>query len=194
MSKSEPPTPKLRQLAALVLGVTIVVAAAPCGAQDECLVEVRDAIGNLADNGTLCGEAEQKKCVFRLQVCLNQGDSECAPAAMKKKAKAKGSCALVGRLRAKPDSSNPVCGSSVDIKVKTKKRGTHEGKCKLTVAARSTDRPARRDVDRLILVCKPNPGDCPARIPVTTTTLPPCVPACSCCVLPVSDVFYCVSP
>lgn len=176
-----------RYLAAITFGLAVLGGAVECIAQDECLVTVRSATGDAADQGTLCAEVQGKTCVFQLQVCLNQGDAVCAPAPLKKKVKVKGNCKQTGKLKAKPDGSNPVCGSSVDIQVKTKKKGKREGKCKIRVATKSTDRPPRTDVDSVSLVCKPNPGDCPtpARLPTTTTLPPPCIAACT--VLPISD-------
>ena len=146
----------------------------------------------VADDGTVCAEAQAKKCVFELQVCINQADGGCASAPIKKKVKAKGRCAGVGRVRVKPDGANPVCGAVASVKVKTKKKGRREGTCTVRVATKSTDKPKRKDVDTVRLVCKPTPGECPPTV-VTTTTLPACITACDCCVLPITELAGCVS-
>jgi len=187
--------PKRCYLAIAILAVGIIGTTAPCWAQNECLAKLKAANVDVADDGTVCGEAQNKACVFQLQLCLNQADGGCTAAPMKRKVKARGSCAAIRKLRAKPDGSHAACGSVIGIKVKTKKKGRREGKCKLVITAKSTDKPARRDVDKVTLVCRPNPGDCPATVttPVTTTTTLPCIPACDCCVQPISDLLGCVS-
>jgi hypothetical protein len=186
----------------LVLVVmSLGLAGAEAFAQEECLVTVKGPAGVVAEGGTVCGEATNKACVFQLQLCLNEGDSGCVAAPMKKKVKAKGRCGSVGKLQVKPDGSNATCGSTVGIKVKTKKKGTREGKCTLKVVVKSTDKPARKDVDKVQLVCKPTPGECPTTLPTTTvttttattTTLPSCIQACDCCVVPISQLAGCVS-
>lgn len=110
---------------------------------------------------------------------------------MKKKVRAKGKCGPVGKLQVKPDGSNAVCGSMVGIKVKTKKRGRREGTCTIRISARSKGK--RRDVDKLKLVCKPNPGECPVTSVTPTTTIPPCIAPCPCCVLPITDLSRCIT-
>jgi hypothetical protein len=193
---------RLLRLAVIVLGLA-AVGAEDCAAQDECLVTVRDGGGDVADGGSICREAHDRACVFDLRLCLNQSDGGCAAARLKKKVKAKGRCGAVGKLQAKPDETSAVCGASVAIKVKTKKKGKREGKCTIRVVTKSADKPARRDVDKVNLVCKPNPGDCPAvlpsqttttLVPATTTTTVPCITACDCCALPISALFHCVKP
>jgi len=181
---------------ALALSVAVLGAVSRSVAEDDCLARMKASGRDVADQGTACREAENKVCVFQLQLCLNRGDVACASGPMKRKVKAHGSCAAIGKLRAKPDGTNAVCGSVVAIKVKTKKKGRKEGKCRVVVAARSTDKPARRDVDKVTLVCKPNPGECPATIGVgtTTTTTIPCISACDCCVRPVTDLLGCIAP
>lgn len=157
-------------------------------------MKVKASHNRVAADGTVCGEAQNKTCVFQLQLCLNQSGNGCAAAPMKKRVKAHGSCAAVRKLKVKPDGVNAVCSSPVEVKVKTKKKGTREGKCKIVASAKSTDKPPRRDVERVTLVCKPKPGDCPAPLTVgsTTTTTLPCLPACDCCVQPVTDLARCV--
>lgn len=179
------------------LGVAVLCGATRSFAQNECLAKVRAANRSVTDESTVCREAdaETRSCFIELQVCLNQSDGGCTAGPMKRKVKARGSCKGIGKLRAKPDGSNAVCGSAVEIRVKTKKKGRREGKCKFIVAAKSTDKPARRDVDKVTLVCKPNPGECPVTVrvgPTTTTTLP-CLPPCECCVQPLGDLLRCLS-
>ncbi len=182
------------RLAALTLAWLASGGAGRARAQDECLLRVKAARVTVTDNQTVCQEAQNKTCVFQLQACLNQRDGTCAAAPMKRKVKAKGSCRALAKLQVKPDGTNPVCGAVVGVKVKTKRRGRREGSCRITIAARSSDKPARRDVEKLTLVCKPDPGDCPARVAVgsTTTTTLPCFAPCDCCVRPVTDLFGCV--
>jgi hypothetical protein len=186
--------PGARRLRAFALGVALLAAAAPAPAEDECLMRVKSAHVTIADNGSLCGVAENKACVFQLQLCLNQQSAGCPAAPIKKKVKAKGNCGAVGKLRVAPQDTDYVCGSVVGVKVKTKKKGRKEGTCRITVATRSSDKPARRDVEKVTLVCKPNPGDCPARVGVgtTTTTTLPCLAPCDCCVQPVTELGRCV--
>jgi hypothetical protein len=195
MSKRELPRPKLRILAALTLAAAIGGAAARTFAQSECLVKVKSAGGEVADQGTVCAEAQSKVCVFQLQLCLNEADAGCAATLMKKKVKAKGNCRSVGKLRVKPDGSNAVCGAMVGIKVKTRKKGRREGTCNIRISARGKGRHAPHDVDKLKLVCKPTPGECPVTsvTPTTSTTLPSCMAPCPCCVLPITDLARCIA-
>lgn len=161
-------------------------------AQEECLVTVKGATGVVAEGATVCAEAQARACVFQLQVCVNEAGAGCAAGPIRKRVKAKGRCAGAGKVRVTPDDANAVCGATAGVKVKTKRKGRREGKCTLKVATRTREKPARKDVDRLTLVCKPNPGDCPA-VGTTTTTLPACLSACECCVLPIGELAGCVS-
>ena len=65
---------------ALVSVAAVLLAAAPrAQSDDECLVGVKDqASGNVADQATLCAEAQNKKCTFNLAVCVNLAESGCA--------------------------------------------------------------------------------------------------------------------
>jgi hypothetical protein len=189
MSERERPRLRLRRLAAIILCAAAIGAARECVAQNECLVEVKRPTGEITDGSSVCAVAQNKTCTFQLQLCLDQADGGCSPAALKKKVKAKGKCRGASKLQVTPDASNPVCGSLVDVMVKTKKKGTRDGKCKISVATKSKDKPARRDVDKLTLVCTPNPSSCPA---------PPaplgCLQSCDCCVLPVGELARCIAP
>jgi hypothetical protein len=89
---------------------------------------------------------------------------------MKKKVKATGHCGPVGKLFVRPSGNSSLCGSVYGIRVRTKKNGKKEGKCNLRIAARSTDKPARVDIDKLSLVCKTTPGQCPTTTTTVTTT------------------------
>jgi len=175
-----------------MLAAAVVATAAEAFAQSECLVKVKGATGEIADQGTVCAEAQNKVCVFQLQLCLNEGDAGCAVATVKKKVKAKGKCGPVGKLQVEPDGSNAVCGAMVGIKVKTRKKGRREGTCKIRISARGKGRHAARDVDRLKLVCKPHPGECSLTSGTPTTTVP-CVAPCPCCVLPITDLSGCIT-
>ncbi len=182
-----------RILAALAVGAVAVLSAARGFGEDACLLRVKASRRTVAQEATVCGEAANKTCVFQLQLCLNQANATCPAASLKRKVKAKGTCAGLGKLRVKPDGTNAVCGDVVGVTVKTRKKGKREGSCKITVATKSTDHPARKDVKKLTLVCKPTLGDCPVTTgPSTTTTTLPCLPACDCCVRPVTDLFRCV--
>jgi hypothetical protein len=183
-----------------VLSALAALAAGPCLAQNECLVEVRDAAGRQRADGAHCREAQDRVCTFQLQACVNQASAGCAGAPVKKKIKAKGKCAGAAKLQVRPDASNPVCGALVDVRVKTKKKGTREGSCKLRVATKSTDKPPRKDADTITLACKPNPGDCPAetthtpRSSTTTTSSPACVQSNACGVGGVKELLDCLTP
>jgi len=185
----------------LVLALSVLTAAS-CLAQNECLVEVRDAEGREPADGTHCRVAQDRVCTFQLQACANQATSGCDAAPLKKKIKAKGKCAGAGKLRVRPDASAAVCGTLVDVRVKTKKKGTREGRCVLKVAAKSTDKPPRKDGDAITLVCKPSPGECPAqttgpttpRSSTTTTSSPACIQTDDCGVGPVGQLLHCLKP
>ena len=136
-------------------------------AQDECLVEVHDQNGAVADGTSLCQLASGKTCTFMLEVCRNQPG--CLPATFKKSTRTTGHC-NPGKLKITPAQS--PCGAFVGIKVRTKKNGRQQGKCKIRVAGRSSDKPARQDVDKITLVCMPATGSCPGATTTTTTTVP----------------------
>ena len=135
-------------------------------AQNECLLEIHDQSGSVPDQGTVCALASPKFCIFNLQLCLNQPG--CTPATFKKKIHATGHC-NPAKLMITPPSQSP-CGDFAGIKVRTKKNGRSAGSCKIRVAAKSSDRPARKDIDKITLVCMPAGSACPA---VTTTTTSP---------------------
>ena len=133
-------------------------------AGDECLVEVHDQNGNVPDGNTLCQVASGKKCTFNLELCRNQPG--CLPATFKKTIKTTGHC-NPGKLRITPAQS--PCGSFVGIKVPTKKNGKKTGSCTIRVSARSSDKPARVDVDKVTLSCVPAGSTCPGATTTTTT-------------------------
>lgn len=195
MSERESSTRRRRRLAALVLCMVVLGLSVESAAQDECLVTAKRSGGAVADEATVCAVAQGKTCSFDLQLCVNQAGGDCGAAALKKKVKAKGRCKGAAKLQVTPDASNGVCGSSVAVTVKTKK-GKRDGKCKLRIATKASGKPARRDADTLLLLCKPSPGVCPQGTGVTTTTtLPPsCLTACDCCVVSVTDLARCIAP
>jgi len=126
---------------------------------DECLVEVHDHGGNVPDGSTLCRVARGKVCTFSLQLCRNPPG--CVPAAFEKTIRTTGHC-HPRKLEITPTQS--PCGSFVDIKVRTKKNGKKMGACTIRVAAKSSDKPARKDIDTITLECLPaGPGPCPIR-------------------------------
>ena len=138
--------------------------AAPETAQDECLIEVHDQNGAVPDGASVCQVASGKFCTFSLAVCRNQPG--CTPATFKKSIRTTGPC-NPAKLRIKPSES--PCGAFVGIKVRTKAKGKKMGTCRIDVAGKSSDKPSRTDVDKVVLTCMPADGSCAG---VTTTTSP----------------------
>ncbi len=146
-------------IAATVFAVPPVSFAVQETRGDECLVEVHDHGGNAPDGSTLCQVASGKVCTFSLQLCRNQPG--CVPAAFEKTIRTTGHC-HPRKLEITPAQS--PCGSFVGIKVRTKKNGKKMGACTIRVAAKSSDKPARKDIDTITLECLPaGPGPCPIR-------------------------------
>src|SRR5207247_2271117 len=111
------------------------------------------------DGSTLCQVASGKVCTFSLQLCRNQPG--CVPAASEKTIGTTGHC-HPRKLEITPAQSS--CGSFVDLKVRTEKNGKKMGACTIAVAAKSSDKPARKDIDTITLECLPaGPGPCPIR-------------------------------
>jgi hypothetical protein len=172
-------------------GLALLVAPSRAFAQsDECLVEAHAQGGATIDEGdTLCAEAVNKRCTFQLQLCVNGSETGCAAGDIKgKKVKAKGHCGPVGRLFVSTNGSSSACGSFTGVTVRTKKNGKREGRCNISVATKTKDKPARKDKDKFILVCKANAGECPATTTSTTTTTivtgsttTTTLAACDCC-------------
>src|SRR5262249_50899575 len=140
---------------------------------DECLVKFRGLPG--AENGgkVVCNECDacdrdgvrDNKCTFQFDICLNQGDASCTATTLKK-ASVKGKGLIGGPLPL--DSGCHAFTTTVSLK----KNGTKKGTARIKAQAISSAKPARHDVDSLVLVCNPQPASC-ATTP-TTTTLPPC--------------------
>ena len=159
-------------------GLLMLTLAAACFAfapaslaqSDECLVEYHDASGvPLPDKGSLCQTTTGRSCVFDLQLCLNQLEAGCTPAAFtKKKFRASGHCGPVGRLQVATNGAEAVCGTVTPIKVRTRVNGKRPGQCTIRTAVRSGATAARTDVDRITLVCNPQAMPCPS---TTTTTV-----------------------
>jgi len=146
-------------IAATVFAVPPVSFAVQETRGDECLVEVHDHGGNAPDGSTLCQVASGKVCTFSLQLCRNQPG--CVPAAFEKTIRTTGHC-HPRKLEITPAQS--PCGSFVGIKVRTKKNGKKMGACTIRVAAKSSDKPARKDIDTITLECLPaGPRPCPIR-------------------------------
>jgi hypothetical protein len=159
-----------------VVGFSLSAVAPALAQSDECLVEVQQGGVAISDNVELCNTATGKKCLFPFRLCLNQTDGTCSAGDFKKKVRAKGHCGPVAKLQVSPAGTAAVCGSEQNIKVATKKNGTREGKCKITVAGRTSD--GRKDVEKFTLLCKPTNDPCEGSTtttqpPVTTTTAPP---------------------
>ena len=101
-------------------------------------------------------------CTFRVAACLNQpGIAACTPTALKK---AKVSPKKLGIEVPSDLSGGSVCGAFTDVVVKAKK------KRKLRLFAKAAGKPAKKDVDTIVLLCKPQQGACPTT--TTTTTQP----------------------
>jgi hypothetical protein len=135
---------------------------------DECLVQIHDEGGALADGGTQCQTATGHICTFNLQLCLNQSQEGCTPANFTKHTfRAMGHCGPVGQLRVDSMGTGSVCGAFTGIKVHTRSSGKAPGQCTIRAAVRSAKVQARTDVDTVTLVCMPKGTACPS---TTTTT------------------------
>jgi len=130
------------------------------GAQaPECLIEVHDQRGAVADNGTVCAvTADGKSCTFNLQLCHNVGTCSADP--LKKKARTTGHC-NPGKLTV--SSTDSSCGTSTGIKVRTKGKGKQAGSCKIRVQAHAGH--GQNDVDKVTLQCMPSGSSCPGGSP-----------------------------
>ena len=141
----------------VVFGVVLVAMRSPARAQaDECLVEFQDDTGSLADGTTLTQTAQQKKCKFDLKLCTNVLHTGCTAATFApKKFHATGHCGPVAKLQVTATATGSVCGAFTGITVRTKKNGKKEGKCALRASAKTAKTQARKDVDKLTLLCEP---------------------------------------
>ena len=157
-------------LMALGLAFVLLVLARPGLAQsEECLVEVHDVNGLVPNE--LCQTATGKKCVFDLQLCLNQALEGCVPVNFEKKQfRAKGHCGPVGQVRVHSSGTNPVCGDLAHVNVRTRVNGTRPGRCTIRAAVRSARTRARTDVDTVTLVCNPPSQPCPTTTTTSSTT------------------------
>src|SRR2546425_917126 len=162
----------------VVLLAVSLVALARSGAKpkpaNECLVKFQGLTG--IDTGKVtCNEcdpscdsdgAQDKKCTFAFEVCLNQGDTSCTAASVLKKAKVKGKGLMGPPLPL--DSACHAFTATVNLKNNGKKKG--KGKITAMAMATSSTKPKKRvDVDVLMLECDPQPATCPT---TTTTTIP----------------------
>jgi hypothetical protein len=134
----------------------------------------------IADGGSLCLTAVNKKCSFQVALCVNP--SGCTAQNLKhKKVRATGHCGPVGKVFVKGNGTNSACGTFAGITVRTKKHGTKAGTC--TISAKAGKGPSG-DKDKITLTCQPTAGLCPTlstttttitrAIPTTTSTGPPC--------------------
>ena len=126
-------------------------------ANDECLVDLRDENGPIADGATRMQTAMHGKCSFNLQMCANVIQAGCDPATFTpKKFHATGHCGPVAKLSVMgPSGTGSACGAFTGITVRTKKAGKKEGKCVISAAVRSARTHARVDKDKVTLLCEP---------------------------------------
>ena len=160
----------------LVLGATLLCLVPRAHAQaNECLVAFRGLSGAEKGGKVVCRDCDtcdrdgvkDNKCTFQFDICLNQGDASCTATTLKTvKAKGKG---LTGPLPLPVDSACHTFTATVPLKKNGRKKGTTT----ITAQAVSSGKPTRHDVDKLILLCNPQPATCASTTP-TTTTLPPC--------------------
>lgn len=143
----------------VVFGGVLVAVRAQSLAQtpnDECLVEVQDQNGSLADGATLTQVAIARKCTFSLRLCTNVVQPGCEPAAFQnKKFRASGHCGPVGKLQVTASGTGSVCGNPTAVTVRTRKNGKGEGQCTIRAEVRSARMRARTDVDHITLACQP---------------------------------------
>ena len=121
----------------------------------ECLIEVNDQSGAVADNGTVCAVAPagSKFCTINLELCHNVGTCSAGP--LKGKARTTGHC-NPGKL--KVSSTDSSCGAFTGVKVRTKKNGSKMGKCLIRVQAHAGH--GQNDVDKVTLECMPSGSSC----------------------------------
>jgi hypothetical protein len=153
-------------------GALLGVAPVGFAQSDECLVAIHDGDGaTIPDRGTLCQTTTERACVFRLQLCLNEPQEDCTPAAFQKKRfQATGHCGPVRHLQVESAGMNAVCGSVTDVNVPTRVNGKRPGRCTIRAAVRSAKTAARIDLDKVALVCMPPGGACPTPSTTSTTT------------------------
>src|SRR5262245_12961181 len=158
-------------LVALILGRQSIAVAGGGSGSDECLVEIHDSGGALADGTTLCQTATRHVCTFDLALCLNQPDGGCAAANFTGRTfRATGHCGPVGQLRVTASGTSSACGAFTGVNVRTRSSGKAPGRCTIRAEVRSAKVHARTDVDTVTLVCMPPGTSCPA---ATTTTISP---------------------
>ncbi|TMB21365.1 MAG: hypothetical protein E6J71_08250, partial [Deltaproteobacteria bacterium] len=165
----------LRSGAALasVLALVGILGLAPRAghAQGQCATQFQEQTsGTVADGGTICATAVGNKCTFQLDLCVNQSGASCTPKDLKMRTiHAASLCAGgIGKVKVKANGMSSACGNPASVKVKTKKHGTKEGRCKIRAKAgqsRST----------ITLLCEPSSSPCSGT--TTTTTMPP---LCTC--------------
>jgi len=126
--------------------------------EPECLIEIHDQNGAVSDEGTLCAvsPASPKFCTFNLALCHNEPG--CTVGKLKKRVHATGHC-NPAKLTVSPTDSS--CGAFTGIKVRTRGNGKKPGKCRIRVGAKSSDKPAMTDVDKVLLTCMPAGTSCP---------------------------------
>ena len=114
--------------------------------------------GAVSDEGTLCAvsPASPKFCTFNLALCHNEPG--CTVGKLKKRVHATGHC-NPAKLTVSPTDSS--CGAFTGIKVRTRGNGKKPGKCRIRVGAKSSDKPAMTDVDKVLLTCMPAGTSCP---------------------------------
>ena len=157
MSKCVVKRPRLDRVAVLACATAFLGLVLPAsGAQaPECLIEVHDQSGAIADNGTVCAVAPagSKFCTFNLQLCHNVGTCSADP--LKKKARTTGHC-NPGKLTV--SSTDSSCGAFTGVKVHTKKNGKKAVSCKIRAQAHAGH--GQSDVDKVTLQCMPSGSSC----------------------------------
>lgn len=116
-------------------------------------------------------------CTFNVQVCTNRATAACTGTALKP-VRARGKCGA-SSLSFTPSDAVP-CGQPASLVAKLKRKGKKPGKCKVSVKARSTSKPARVDKDVVTLTCNPRPAGeaCPSSqgcVPDTSAVCEPLV-------------------
>jgi hypothetical protein len=157
MSNRPVQRPRLGRVLVLACATAFLGLVAPAsGAQaPECLIEIHDQNGAIADNGTVCAVAPSGSafCTINLQLCHNVGSCSANP--LKKKARTTGHC-NPGKLTV--SSTDASCGSFTGIKVRTAKHGKKAGNCKIRAQAHASG--GQNDVDKVTLTCMPAGSAC----------------------------------
>jgi hypothetical protein len=190
----------------LALAFALVLVATPGSAvmdqTTECLAQFDDVLAVSPNGGTLaCNDCDpgcdtdgvttpDKACTFKFRVCANTpnaGNPSCISTGLRK-LNVRFEC---GRTIFKRRGPSAGCDEFTQ-RVKLKKRGRRPGRCTVSVEALSRRKPRRKDRDKLVLECNPQPaGSCPvatttSTTATTSTTSTTCPPSIDCCPSPTS--------